>query len=103
MSQQSNLWWSYNPDENSFQALPAGPFFLPALVLLAAASVLSRVFRRSTSREKIVGLVSSTDYYKEKAERFNVLGEKRLNSETLTPAEWREYHELQHFLNNPHA
>lgn len=103
MSQQPNLWWSYDPDGRSFQALPAGPFFLPALILLVATSVLSRVFRRDRSREKVVGSISSTDYYKEKAERFNRLGEKRLNSGTLTSTEWREYYDLQYFLNNPHA
>lgn len=103
MSQQSNLWWSYDPDDRSFQALPAGPFFLPALILVVTTSVLSRAFRRSRLREKIVGSISSTNHYKEKAERFNKLGKKRLNGETLTLAEWKEYYDLQYFLNNPHV
>lgn len=103
MNREPNLWWSYDPDNGSFAALPAGPFFLPALIVVCIASIGNALFNPRRSREEIVGSISKTDLYRQQAARYQYLGSKRLEQGDLELREWREYYDLQFFLNNPHC
>jgi len=98
----NNLWWSFDPDDGSFAALPAGPALLPALGVFAIIAAVQAFRGRNQSAEKILGhgFVSS-DYYREAKSRQDALIQKRVDhamgeGEGLTLAEHNELRTLQH-------
>lgn len=103
MSQpQPSLWWAYDAENSSFSALPATPLILPASIILAIFSALQWLTNPPRSRNQIVGAVSKTSYYQSRDLRYQELISKRVNTGDLELHEWREYYDLEFYLNNPH-
>jgi len=95
-----NLWWSYDPDNRSFSALPAGPLLLPALaIFIIVASI--RAFKQPRSASSVMGgHITSTTAYKNAKERHDYLISKKIaeamgHGDGLTLAEECELRKLQ--------
>lgn len=96
-----SLWWAYDESNGSFSALPATPLIVPAAILLGLLSALSRLFNPPRTRHEILGFIASSDSYKQAESRYHQLIQKRLNTGDLQINEWREYYDLEFYLNNP--
>lgn len=98
----NNLWWSFDPDDNSFSALPAGPMLLPALGIFAVIAVIQAFRESGQSAERILGRsFVNSDYYQSAKKRQNELIQKKINGikgigEGLTLAEHTELVDIQH-------
>lgn len=98
----NTLWWSFDPDNNSFSALPAGPLLLPALgifALIAARQAIKQAWAGSGSSPGIT--LADSSLYAEMKERHDYLLSKKVaaianNDDGLTLGEQAELTRLQH-------
>lgn len=96
MADRPSLWWTYDPDNQSFGALPPGPLLLPA-ILIAAFVGLCGAFTSSLNQPERVlprDLVNSADYQRRK-KRYYELIDKKVWGEGLTLGEHTELEELK--------
>lgn len=97
-----SLWWAYDESNGGFSALPATPLIVPAAIVLGIFSAFRWLFNPPRTREQILGAVTRTDYYQSRDSRHQQLIQKRLNTGDLEIHEWREYYDLEFYLNNPY-
>jgi hypothetical protein len=98
----ANLWWSYDADNGSFAALPAGPALLPAIGIFAIFSVYRAIKDATTSKTGNLphGFVNSS-YYKNAKKRQDELIQKKVDGimgkgPRLSLGEQTELTDLQH-------
>ena len=93
MADRPSLWWSYNAEDNSFSALPAGPLLLPALFIAVCVNAVGALSAWANRPERIISndLLRSRDYQRMR-ERYYELIDKRLENGEL---ELHEHHELE--------
>jgi hypothetical protein len=97
----NNLWWSFDADNNSFSALPAGPMLLPALGVFAVVAAVQSIRGALTPRPNHPGAsFMASDAYRLMKERQDFLIAKRVQGimgegEGLTIGEHTELAKLQ--------
>jgi hypothetical protein len=96
-----SLWWAYDSESGGFSALPATPLIVPAAIILAVFSGFRWLFCRPKSREKLFGPIVHTNYYTARQARFTELINMRVTNGDLEIHEWKEYYDLQFFLQKP--
>lgn len=102
MSQPSpSLWWAYDESNGSFSALPATPLIVPAALILGVVSALRWIFNPPRTREQIVGPIARTAYYQQADLRYHELIKKHVDTGDLEIHEWKEYYDLEFYLNSP--
>lgn len=96
MSNQPSLWWTYDPDNQSFGALPPGPFLLPAVFIAVFVGLISSIGRSVNKPENVLpaNIVNSDDYQRKK-QRYYELIDKKVWGEGLTLGEHTELEELR--------
>ena len=96
MNDKPSLWWAYDEQSNSFSALPAGPFLLPAL-LAASVAVVCQKFRRNAVNPK--NLISQSIYnspeYQHAKQRYYYLINKKATENGLSIQEEAELWRLK--------
>lgn len=103
MSERTNLWWAYDSENGSFSALPAGPFLLPALIIVSVASLFGSGFRRNLSPREMFGNMVDTPAWKQRYARYMELIEQDVNGPGLSLGEYAEYRRLKAYVNNPYG
>lgn len=93
----SNLWWSYDAENGSFQALPPGPFLLPAIGIFAFVALVRAIKGNGCSERRTLGdsFYESARYQNDK-KRHDYLVKKSATKEGLGLAEHDELWRLQH-------
>lgn len=97
----NNLWWSFDADNNSFSALPAGPALLPALGVFAVIAAVQSIRSALTPRPNHPGgSFMMSEAYQEMKQRQDYLIAKKIDGiqgigEGLTLGEQTELTNLQ--------
>jgi hypothetical protein len=96
MSNQPSLWWSYDTENQSFGALPAGPFLLPAVFIAVFVGLASSLKDRANHPERVLpqSIASSAEYQQNKR-RYYELIQKKVWQDGLTIAEQHELDQLK--------
>lgn len=71
----TNLWWQYNSESESFSPLPTGPLFWPALLVVLAIGLKNK---SKQTRNKIDQGFIKSEYYNKKKQRYNQLISKSI-------------------------
>jgi hypothetical protein len=103
MSQPTNLWWAYDSENGSFSALPAGPFLLPALIIVGIVSLFQGLNSRELSPREMFGSIVDTPTWKQRHARYIELVHRRVNNGELELAEHEEFRQLKAYVNNPYG
>jgi hypothetical protein len=76
----ANLWWSYDADNGSFAALPAGPALLPAIGIFSVFSVY-RAIKDATTPKKgnLSHSFANSSYYQNAKKRQDELIQKKID------------------------
>jgi hypothetical protein len=96
----NNLWWSFDADNNSFSALPAGPMLLPALGVFAVIAAVQSIKGALTPRPNHPGAsFMASEAYQLMKQRQDYLIAKKIEgikgfSEGLTLGEQTELNAL---------
>lgn len=92
----SQLFWGYDGETKSFTPFPSGPFLLPALGILAFASLCARIATsievESQPAESVEVDQSLFDYYRQ---RYKELNGKKIRGQYMSEAEVLELHQVQ--------
>jgi hypothetical protein len=98
-----NLWWVYDTENQSFGSLPTGPFFLPAIVIMAISAILGDTLFKPKTLVGVHEKVAS-DEWKAKHARYQHLVDAFVcNNGDLSLAEQYELDQLKIYLNNPYG
>jgi hypothetical protein len=98
----NTLWWSYDPDNNSFAALPAGPLLLPSLGVFALIAARQAIKQAWAGKSPGPGMtLANSSLYAEMRERHDYLVNKKVaaiadSGDGLTLGEQAELTRLQH-------
>lgn len=96
MSNNPNLWWAYDSESNSFGALPASPFLLPALAIMGVLSLFGFGRVRVSSNAEMLGEFGKSSEYRKCEARYNELEEKERRGWELSTEELLEMDRLNH-------
>jgi hypothetical protein len=100
-----NLWWVYNPEDQSFSTLPTGPFLVPALIIATVFS-LFRSWRdpKLVNFKQAAGKISESNEWQFKHARYRELSRRFVNDpDALDYTELSELRRLESYLYNPHG
>jgi hypothetical protein len=98
-----NLWWAYDGESGSFSTLPTGPFLLPAIAIVLAATIFRSLFSGATTAKEVAGHLSKTKEWQSKYQRYQQLVATFVeNNGDISIAETYELDQLEAYLNNPH-
>jgi hypothetical protein len=104
MSSGPNLWWVYDSENQSFSALPPGPFLLPVLIFSAIFSLFSSGGQRVTNLKGVAGHLADTPEWQAKHARYYYLIEKSAKFNGDIPLqESIELDRLGAYLHNPYG
>jgi hypothetical protein len=96
MADRPSLWWTYDPDNQSFGALPPGPLLLPAILIASFVALCGALTDSLNQPERVLprDLVNSPDYQRRK-KRYYELIDKKVWGEGLTLGEHTELEKLK--------
>jgi hypothetical protein len=96
MADRPSIWWTYDPDNQSFGALPPGPLLLPAVFIAAFVGIAGAIRDSLNQPERVLPreLVNSNDYQRKK-QRYYELIDKKVYGEGLTLGEHTELEQLK--------
>ena len=97
MPDRPSLWWSYDSEDNSFSALPAGPFLLPAICIALCVSAFGAIKSWSNRPENVVSrdLLNSYEYQRMRRRYFELI-DKKLENGGLSLQDHHELEQLKH-------
>lgn len=92
----ANLWWSYDPDNGSFAALPPGPLLIPAIGIFAFVALVRAIKGNGPSEKRVLGsTMYESEHYQSKRKRYYELIKKSAESGGLGLAEREELNRLE--------
>lgn len=96
MSNQPSIWWTYDPDNQSFGALPPGPLLLPAVFIAVFIGLCSSIKNSLNKPEHILprSIIESDDYQRKK-QRYYELIHQKVWGDGLTLGEHAELEQLK--------